>query len=96
MLTGPAKTAYQAVYMRERRARERATRHFAEIDREVLLLAGAGYLQEEIAEALNLTNRAVTAALGRVAEYLAPTVPCPRLVLDPGDCLPFTEERYRP
>ena len=98
-LQGAAKAAwmreYMAPYMARRRLRLRLLRDFEEIDRQVLALAKAGYLNQEIAEALDITDRAVVAALGRVAEFLAPTPPPARSVVVIDECLPFVDERYR-
>ena len=62
---------------------------------DVLRLAGAGYTLQELAEALDMTHGALRSSLARVAVYLAPKIPGPRLVLDLSDCLPFIDERYQ-
>jgi hypothetical protein len=60
------------------------------IDEAVLLLAGAGYLNTEIQEALDLPEEALCAALNRLAEWLAPTA-ASRRSIDLEECLPFDE-----
>jgi hypothetical protein len=98
-LRGAAKVAYMrdypmAEYMRFRRAQASPRRRLRGIDMDVLRLAAADYTMLEIAEALDVTFTAVQASLARSAAYIAPAVPPPRLMVDPGECLPFDDERY--
>lgn len=98
-LTGAAKTAYQRDYMSTQRALARAhasaRRKVTRLDRDVWALAIAGYLNQEIAEAMDLTDSAVRGALARLGAFLAPTYPTRRDTVNIFDCLPFNDDIYR-
>jgi hypothetical protein len=102
-LKGAAKAAYMAQYeypmaeyMRYRRAYASPRRRLKLIDLDVLRLSHGEPTVQEIAEALDLSQGAVRAALTRVAVYMAPTIPPPQLMVKPDDCVPFHDEVYRP
>lgn len=98
-LRGAAKAAYMhdymPDYMRFRRAYASSRRQLRDADTDVMRLSDADYTVQEIAEALDLTQQAVRAALVRVAAYMAPSIPPPRLMVKPDDCVPFNDEVYR-
>jgi DNA-binding CsgD family transcriptional regulator len=89
-MTGDAKRRYQRLYMRQVRARFRADREVEPLEKDVLRLALAGYINQEIRELLDISEEALKKELDRVAEYLCPT-PASELSVNPRRCDPLRD-----